>query len=277
MSHKAESLSTLTTTTTTQKKQRRLAWRDVLRRFLQRYTTAMSTSIHRDRLLKTAQYALYWLGVAMHSPAASKMSLELSWARYITRMAEWPMAVQGLLFDTWTPFLDPHNAHSPFSVWGRRLGRALAATMVLYYPAEHAAFGHWKVWPAKGGGTRVAEWYSAISCKAWLAYILVDLMQGYISLAQQRPAIKKDDDDDNNNNDHTAASQLAQAQAAAVRHKTRVVMLRNLLFALPAYHWSRTDWDIKPYFSQTIVNGCMVAEAVLSLYQTSIEVPAVQE
>ena len=262
MSKKTESLST-TTLTTTQTKKRRFSWRDVLRRFLQRYTTAMSTSIHRDRLLKTAQYALYWLGVAIHSQAASKMSLELSWARYITRMAEWPMAVQGLLFDTWTPFSDPLNAQSQFSVWGRRLGRALAATMVLYYPAEHAAFGHWKVWPtASKGATRVAEWYSAISCKAWLAYILVDLMQGYISLAQ-RPAIKKDDDDDDD--------------VVAVRHKQRVVMLRNLLFVLPAYHWSRTDWDIKPYFSPTIVNGCMVPEAVLSLYQTSLEVPAVQE
>lgn len=241
--------------------------RRFLQRFLQRYTTAVSTSVHRDRLLKTLQYSLWWYAhlALPYAKAANNLGAELSWARYLTRLAEGPMALQGLLYGTWTPFGDVKDPTSNFSKLGRQLGRILAATMVLYYPTEHVAFGHWKLMHSSTKG-RIAEWYSAISCKAWLAYILTDLVQGYISLAQT-PLVKEKTDRDDDNDTQQQEQQRQQ-------HKQRVIMARNLLFLLPAYHWSRTDWDKKPFLPATVVNGCMVVEAFLSLYQTSLEVPA---
>ena len=126
---------------------------------------------------------------------------------------------------------------------------------------------HWKLLPSRPAG-RTAEWFSAWSCKAWLAYILTDLVQGYIQLTRVQPLLSKDDDD--NDNIDQQERQIKEKQ----RHKQWVLLLRNVLFLLPAYHWSRSDWDKRPWLSPRVVNGCMCAEALVSLYQTSLEVPA---
>ena len=247
--------TTLTTTTS----RKRLALRQLISRFLQRYTAAVGNSLHRDRLLKTLQYTLWWYGHLASSKAGNQLSLEICWARYITRGTEWPTSWEAVWNDSWTPFTDPHNPHSRYSRLGKLLGRILAWSMVAYYPAEHLAFARWKVSPSSPL-QRLAEKYSAWSCRAWLVYILADIVQASIALTTQ--PVKPPDDDD------PATKQAALAR----RHKQYVVLTRNLLFLLPAYHWSLPNWDTRPWLKSTTVNLFMWLEAVVSLYQTTLEV-----
>lgn len=283
----------------------RMAWRHLLARALQRYSTAMGKSLHRDRLLKTLQYTLWWYAHLLLSSslssshnrarqaaaaAATNLSAEICWARYLTRAVEWPTAWEGLVNDSWAPSWssstsccdnnsnddddDDKAMQGLLPKLGKLLGRLLAASMVIYYPAEHLAFGHWKVWSTTRG--RWAEQYSAWSCRAWLVYILTDVVQGYLSLTTQGPLTcqKNDNNDANDNGDNNNDENWEQAKAAQklVRHKQHVVLARNLLFLLPAYHWSLPDWDKRPWLSPPTVNLLMWLEAMLSLYQTSLEV-----
>ena len=237
-------------------------------RFLERYTRIVGSSLNRDRLLKTAQYTLWWYSLLGASKAAETLCWEVCWARYITRAAEWPTALEGLWNDSWAPVFGGDNNNSNSQRLGkleRTLGRLLAASMVVYYPAEHAAYGHWKVLP-QSTGQRVAEMYSAWSCRAWLVYILTDIVQGYIALTTPTSLRQQEDKEEDGDNKEALALQQKR------RHKQQVVMLRNVLFLLPAYHWSLPNWDRKPWLKSTTVNSLMWLEAILSLYQTSLEV-----
>lgn len=277
-------------------------WRRSWSRFLQRYTTAMSHSVHRDRLLKTLQYTLWWYTHILLAKngsrnkrlaaVASNLSNEITWARYITRMVEWPMAWEALFHKSWTPsWASVQSGSSDKSQFfrhnvGQILGQVLAASMCVYYPAEHAAFGYWKLWAAPSGTpsssqsqsspppppTRWAEQYSAWSCRAWLVYILTDLVQGYVALTTT-PTPRDDQDAAPDEEQSPQQQQLVVVAAAQkARHKQYVIMARNLLFLLPAYHWSLPNWDKRPWLTSTTVNTFMWLEAVLSLYQSSLEV-----
>jgi hypothetical protein len=45
-------------------------------------------------------------------------------------------------------------------------------------------------------------------------------------------------------------------------------IVRSLLFTLPAIHWSLPKWDTHPWLKESVVNGLMWAEAVVSMYQS---------
>mmetsp|Transcript_19089 Transcript_19089/g.36166 ORF Transcript_19089/g.36166 Transcript_19089/m.36166 type:complete len:308 (-) Transcript_19089:121-1044(-) len=269
-------------------KSRFFAWKQLIGRILQRYTRIVGKSLHRDRLLKTLQYTVWWyshMGLK-NSQAAANLYNDVCWARYVSRLTEWPTALEALWNDSWTiDFGCSSNSNSNnnnnnnnntlfLQKLGRILGRILAASMFVYYPAEHAAYGRWKVLPQPTTGQqRLAERYSAWSCRAWLVYILTDIVQGYVALTTPMPS--NHDDDDNNNKDNNTDKDkeaLLALQQQSKRHKQQVVMLRNILFLLPAYHWSLSDWDRRPWLKSTTVNLFMWLEAIVSLYQTSLEV-----
>ena len=151
-------MDTLATNVVTSR--RPTTWRRLVARWLQRYTTAMGSSLHRDRLLKTLQYTLWWYArlALPHAQAAGNLSAELCWARYLTRAVEWPTAWEAVWNDSWTPALGSHKLAS----WAQTLGRTLAWSMVAYYPAEHLAFGKWKVSPKANlqSQERLASMYS---------------------------------------------------------------------------------------------------------------------
>lgn len=272
---------TTTTTTTTSTPEPRgnasryssTAWEQYLRRFLQRYGRVVGSSLHRDRLLKTAQYTLWWYGrliAGRSSSAAHRLSEDVSWARYVTRATEWPLAWEALWTDSWAPPVFGNDKSSSSSLLyrlGRSLGRILAASMVVYYPLEHLAYVHWKALPSSG--RRLAEQYSAWSCRAWLLYTLTDIVQGYMALttSASSSSSKEKSEDDEKDDDHQE-NRIQRRQ----RHKQQVALLRNVLFLLPAYHWSLSDWDKRPWLKSTTVNGLMWLEAIVSLYQTSLEV-----
>ena len=241
---------------------RLLQWRRLWGRFLQRYTTAMGSCLHRDRLLKTLQYTLWWYArlALPYAEHAGNLSTEICWARYITRAVEWPTAWEAVWNDSWVPSLGNVTALSGTKLTPRQialtLGRLLQWSMAVYYPAEHLAFAKWKITPTGVRGHRqehaLAAKYSAWSCRAWLAYIVADLVQTSLALSQSSGT-------ENN------------ATAKQKRHKQWVSLGRNVLFFLPAYHWSLPDWDRKPWLSAPTVNFFMLVEAIVSVYQSMLE------
>ena len=72
---------------------------------------------------------------------------------------------------------------------------------------------------------------------------------------------KKDDDADTNENDTELVAGTQQQQ------NLRLQILRDLLFTLPAIHWSLPNWDTNPWLSEPIVNTLMWLESVVCMYQ----------
>jgi hypothetical protein len=225
-------------------------YKDVLLRWLKFYVRFLQTSpFHQDRLLKALQWTL-WLASAVAldakktkaSVALSKLSTELSFARYATRLLELPTAVEAAITGSWTTV---SLSRPKLTTW---LGRCLSWSMIGYYPLEMAAYVLWML-PTRMQTPDVsqkASKFSAISCRFWLLYILADAAQ----------------------------CSVLQSEEKTEKNKThlRLQLLRNALFLLPAIHWSLPNWDTKPWLPSKAVNGLMWVEAMVSLYQTSSSV-----
>ena len=251
-------------------------WKQLVGRTLERYTRIVGDSVHRDRLLKTLQWTMWWYSQMGKSKAAATFYNEVCWARYVSRLTECPTAIEALWNDSWTVDFGGGgggvgvcNGNSDrdglfLRALGRTLGRIMAASMFVFYPAEHAAYGRWRVIPQRHG-QRFAEMYSAWSCRAWLLYILTDIVQGYVALTTT-PTLSNEEEQTKEQDDDVLQASKRR------RHKQQVIMLRNILFLLPAYHWSLPDWDRRPWLKSTTVNLFMWLEAIVSLYQTSLEV-----
>lgn len=203
---------------------------------LSRYTQFVASASNRDKLLKVLQWTLtFW-----KSAWTQKLSLELSFARYVSRLVEWPTALDALQNDCW-------KADTTLrSTW---IGRILALTMMAYYPLEHAAYLQWMKPKYQG---RTAERLSYWSCRFWVAYIVTDLFQNVMQLKQQQQQQAKDNDN---------------SDAKKIVHNTQLQLARNCFFLLPGIHWSLSEWDRSPWLSNTTVNYCMWAEAITSLVQ----------
>jgi hypothetical protein len=262
-----------TTTAHTTNKRPRLPW---LGSFLRRYTAAVGQSVHQDRLLKTLQYTLWWYAqLATAKPqAATTLATQVSWARFVTRLTDWPTALEAVWNDSWISLHDDDddNAGGALTRLGRGCGRLLAWSMLVYYPAEHMALLQWQLPTSLGRIQRVAERASAWSCRAWLVYLLTDIFQSTLALRQQqqqqqarrrrRQLEATHQEDPDKGDDHPCRPTKKQVVALA----------RNVLFVLPALHWSLPQWDRQPWLKSTTVNTFMWMEALLSLYQTSLEV-----
>lgn len=51
-------------------------------------------------------------------------------------------------------------------------------------------------------------------------------------------------------------------------HNEQLQIVRSLLFTLPAIHWSLPRWNTHPWLKESVVNGIMLTEAVVSFYQS---------
>lgn len=51
-------------------------------------------------------------------------------------------------------------------------------------------------------------------------------------------------------------------------HNEQLQIVRSLLFTLPAINWSLPRWDTHPWLKESVVNGLMWTEAVVSFYQS---------
>jgi hypothetical protein len=180
----------------------------------------------------------------------SFLNSEILWARYVTRLLGWPTALQGVVAN------DGADKY-------RRLGKAMAWSMVLYYPTEALAYVKWKtpqmVAPSYGAEHRLAERASAWSCRAWVAYIVLDMIRS-VQVLSASPVEKGEDED---------ADVLTPKQ----RTSERLQILRNALFLAPAVHWSLPNWDTQPWLSDTTCKVLLWLEAVVCMGQSISNLP----
>jgi hypothetical protein len=239
----------------------------------------VSNSANQDKLLKTIQYSLWMLSRFYYTnsknatarDALSKLSGEVSWARYVTRLLGLPQALEGVQSGgSW--------------VSSKSLGKVMAWSMVFYYPLEALAFLKWKApqwisigappspsspsFGSKSSNNRLAEQASAWSCRFWLAYIVADIVRSALAL-QPEKNIRISSSLDNDDNELTAADAAAAATPSTITTE-RLQLVRNALFVVPAIHWSLPNWDTQPLLSETTCNSLMWLEALVCMYQAGI-------
>ena len=208
---------------------------------LQAYVKFTSSAFNQERFLKLAQYSLFMISRFYGNNNAMKDGLvhvsgQISWARYINRFFGLPAALEGIRSGSWG---------NP-----KALGKALAWTMVGYYPLEHLAYLKWQAPKAILPNTsinRLASKASAVSCQFWFAYIVLDIIRSALALR------KKDDD--------------SGSTSPESRRNERLQIIRNALFAPTAVHYGLPNWDVNPLLSDFAVNFLFWLESIVCMYQ----------
>jgi hypothetical protein len=256
--------------------------------WLQAYTKFTSSAGNQDKALKTLQYTLWWIGRFHHHGNASSslgrpsvwttVSGEISWARYLHRWFGLPAAVEAARSGSWG---------SPgTSTTSTLLGKGMAYSMMAYYPLEYVAYLKWKVpqlqllslgrrnhqHPKQHdhrnmGEDRLAAQASAWSCRFWLAYILMDIVRSTLALQNMNMKETSSSTDDNDDSqEHANANGNANGNVQA-RRSEQLQIVRNVLFTVPAIHWSLPKWDTDPWLSSDLLNGLVWLESIVCIYQ----------
>ena len=249
----------------------------LIAKFLDHYGRYVSNSWNQDKLLKILHYSLWMLSrYYVKSPQSQQglsfLSGEILWARYVTRLLGWPTALQGLL-----PSNDDDGGVDKF----RRLGKAMAWSMVFYYPLEALAYVKWKtpqmvVAPSYfGSDHRLAERASAWSCRAWVAYIVLDMVRSVQELSTQPTKQGNGQEDTGTEEEDPDPSSLQVVVGLTPQQRTseRLQILRNALYLAPAVHWSLPNWDTQPWLSDTTCKTLMWFEAVACMVQSMLNLP----
>ena len=71
---------------------------------------------------------------------------------------------------------------------------------------------------------------------------------------------KNNDDDDNDKSKELILKQQIR------HHKLHII--RCMLYVLPSYHWSLLDWERNPFLKTRTVNGLMLIESIVAIYQS---------
>ena len=246
----------------------------VIDRLLQGYTQFMGSALHQDRGIKLLQYTLWMVSYGLQKTGRDnvlvrdglkKLFNELSFARYVLRFLGWPPAVEAARSGTWG--YSSKGLH-------RILGKIMAWAMIGYYPLEYGAYVQWQTpklfFSRSTPSSRLAERLSAWSCRFWLAYTLTEIVQCWLKLKDETKKIKAVED--NKKNDDAQTSSTAEegealASPSAIRN-LKLQITRDLLFTLPAIHWSLPNWDIDPLLSEPMCNTLMWLESVVCMYQS---------
>jgi Peroxisomal biogenesis factor 11 (PEX11) len=235
----------------------RVRMTSLLERLLKRYCSYMSSPLHQDRGLKFLQWTLWLVSKLARNPSHSKhlrkLYLDVSFARYVTRLLGLPAALEATMTGSWIPSSDRYGTAMKW------VGRALSWSMAGYYPTEHVAYVQWMLPSAFPPERRTAERWSYISCRFWLLYVVAEATQCLLQWRELSSAPTTNggvDDDD---------SKLAKVDREAALRKVKVLLTRDLLFLLPCINWSLPNWDTDPWLSETVINTLMWLESVVCL------------
>jgi hypothetical protein len=224
-------------------------WYRNLDPFLETYVQFMKTPVHQDQTLKLLQYILWFTSrfylFQQGRQSLLKFSYDISFARMALRLLGGPVALQAYRTNGWA--LHSHKYGNVYKV----LGKILAGSMVGYYPAEGLAYMHWMMpqWLARG---RSAEVLSSWSCRCWVAYICAETCQNVLQWKEC----------------HEQETTCGITTKTHKRSQIELQLARNALFILPAIHWSLPEWDVKPWLNTNLVNGLMLGESLVHLYQS---------
>lgn len=229
---------------------------------LSHYNKFIASAANQDKGLKLLQWTL-WLFSKVYNKkgkALMKTSTDISFARYILRLYGLPTAIEAIQNKTW------EDASSGLP--GRITGKLMALSMIFYYPLEHLAYIRWTS-PEVLPGRTTANKLSAYSCRCWLLYLLAEMIQSMVRLkhlyASQRKLLKDGSCDEEPNQDDSDEKSRLELQRSI--QNEWIQMSRSALFTLPCFHWSLPNWDTKPWLSESVCNGLMWAESMVSMYQ----------
>lgn len=265
-------------------------------RFLQGYSSFMTKGINQDRGLKILQYTLWVFSYlskrknAIIGDSCKKLYNEVSFARYVLRLFGLPDAIEATISGSWcaTSKTNP-RLH-------KILGQIMTWSMIGYYPLEHLAYIQWQTpkllfFKTKSPiPTRFAEKMSAWSCRCWCIYIVAEIVQCVLKvreetqlLQQQRKTIKEIEENKGTTNKTKIKSDSSNSDdegdnmeqlALVVKEKQNSIkslklqIIRDILFSLPAIHWSLPNWDTDPWLAEPFVNILMWLESVVCMYQS---------
>ncbi|EJK66910.1 hypothetical protein THAOC_12119 [Thalassiosira oceanica] len=147
---------------------------------------------------------------------------------------------------------------------------AMAGSMLAYYPLEHIAYAGWKC-PEL---VRVdANKFSAISCVFWTTYIAGDFAVSFLKWKELGKKAREMRDDlmrAKRTDDKQAVIDILEKEnelRGKLRH-VKLQMLRCMLFILPSINWSLPNWATDPLLDELHLNGLMLGEAYVSVYQS---------
>jgi hypothetical protein len=226
---------------------------NALDNFLRNYVKFTSSALNTDRSLKLLQWTLWLASYMKKSQGLKKLSLDLSFARYALRLLGLPASMEAARNGSWGNKTHP---------W---LGQIMAWSMIGYYPMEHVAYVRWQA--PQLLPNQSAERWSAWSCRCWLLYIVADMTQSTLKLKgllkDKREILEKEAANEEGKQENDALILVNDL----IRNE-QLQIVRSLLFTLPAIHWSLPKWDTHPWLKESVVNGLMWAEAVVSMYQS---------
>jgi len=252
----------------------------VMDQFLMDYVKFTSNATNMDRSLKLMQWTLWLASYIQKSQGLKKLSLDLSFARYALRLLGLPASVEAARTGSWGSKTTP---------W---LGKIMAWSMIGYYPMEHVAYLRWQA-PQLLPNQNAERW-SAWSCRCWLMYIVADMAQSTFKLKdmlKERYVLESNDANQDSaegevevslrclrfvtcrryrisNTSLSTQNALALIALNSSIRNEQLQIVRSLLFTLPAIHWSLPRWDTHPWLKESVVNGLMWTEAIVSMYQS---------
>mmetsp|Transcript_27034 Transcript_27034/g.29124 ORF Transcript_27034/g.29124 Transcript_27034/m.29124 type:complete len:330 (-) Transcript_27034:444-1433(-) len=274
-----------------------------LKYFLSKYLQFIQNPYRQDSILKTVQYSLWFLSKFYRNKtvpgnsntntnstphriaeALLKLSKEISWARYVLRFFGLPVAINGV--DLSRLGLENNS---------KRLGQAMSWSMIAYFPLEHLAYLCWKApsvnWLSYAtsnnacqnvgsidtdgychSSSRLASTASAWSCRFWLTYLLLDIFRCTLALRElkQNPHQTSQANltsSDSNKNKSNKIMQIDEDKEVVTIRTEHLQVVRNILYVLPALHWSLPNWDSQPWLPDDIVSGLCWLESMVGLFQ----------
>jgi hypothetical protein len=261
-----------------------------IKEWLAFYSNFVYKTGNQDILLKLMQWSLWLVGafIPMLLPGQefsyvaqwiTKISYDICYARYVTRLLGLPIAIEGALSGSWASCSSTNDAKYD-SIY-RVIGHILAYSMIAYYPVEHVAFFLWMNPNAETVLYRPAGVWFYISMRCWLVYLLAESFQCILKcfeLGRYKAAVlrsKKNDLERSQQCPKTnfhcdgddSRSEVTPKELDDEIYNVMLLLVRNSFYLLPCIHWSMSSWDTNPWLPDVMVNGLMWSEAVLSLYQ----------
>jgi len=246
-----------------------------LRRWLTFYVTFCGSPTNQDILLKVLQWSLWMMahtGELLHNQNKqwiSRISEQLSYARYAMRLLGFPMALEAALTNSW--------ALDKSSTVYRVIGKILAYSMAGYYPTEMVAYLQWLAPDAAADGSsataepskkwNIPDTWSHISCFFWFVYVVAELTQcilQWLDLRAKKWCLEKAKKRDNDTTT-TVCSSVSELSNQLIN--IRLQTARNTLYLLPSFYYSFPNWVTRPWLRPYTVSALMWCEAVVSLYQ----------
>jgi Peroxisomal biogenesis factor 11 (PEX11) len=251
---------------------------DKAKEWLVFYVNFTSLSGNQEKLLKLLQWSLWMIGagIAFLCPGLEfgawlqKLSGDVCYARYVTRLLGLPSAVEGAITGSWAAATSSDNQRLD-QVY-RVLGKILAFLMIGYYPTELLAFALWMKPTANGTVfTLPADTWFYWSMRFWLVYIITELVQScvqYAELSKQRSIVlhaKKTDTIATTTPPLVNARQQLRSIDAQM-NAVKILLVCDSLYLLPSLHWSLPASDTHPWLPLSLVSSLMWAESVVCLY-----------